>query len=101
MTPERFALPTPGSVDRCSNLLSYEAKRKQWDSHPQDVCHAITVFKTVSSSSRIASKMIGETGFEPAISCSQSKRLTRLGYSPFYFSKITCCMEMTGIEPAT
>jgi hypothetical protein len=44
---------------------------------------------------------IGETGFEPATSASQTQRSTRLSHSPVDFIDVSIFMEVTGFEPAT
>ena len=42
-----------------------------------------TAFKTVAiDHSATLPNLVGVVGFEPTISCSQSKRLTRLAYTP-------------------
>ena len=44
--------------------------------------------------------MVGMTGFEPAISCSQSKRSTKLSYIPFKNINNFCMVGIAGFEPA-
>ena len=56
-----------------------------------------TVFKTVPGAGRDRSPcMVGAAGFEPATSCSQSRRATGLRYAPLIY-----LVPDAGIEPAT
>jgi hypothetical protein len=45
--------------------------------------------------------LVGETGFEPATSCSQSKRATGLRHSPTWGFVAIRVVGPAGLEPAT
>ena len=75
----------------------------------QDSAHAVLPQKgvgTISQSVDVRGELVGETGFEPATSCSQSRRATGLRYSPtarngLAFAMVVSLVGPAGLEPAT
>ena len=53
----------------------------------------------MASLRRAQGRMVGATGFEPAASCSQSKRSAKLSYAPYPRDSITVPAAWQGVSP--